>query len=87
MTEKQIRHLEENVYKFSSGLSGALEILGSKASEILGYEVKADICNGEEIEFRKMSEDGYVDADSCIRMEEIIKKLKCEYYGTMLYNS
>lgn len=78
MTEKQIRRLEDNVYKFSSRLNGALEILGSKVSEILGYEVKVDICNGEEIEFRKMSEDGYVDADSCIRMEEVIKKLKGE---------
>ena len=76
MTEKQIRRLEDNVYKFSSRLNGALQILGSKVSEILGYEVKADICNGEEIEFRKVSEDGYVDSDSCIRIEEVTKKLK-----------
>ena len=76
MTEKQLRHLEDEVYKFSSRLVDALGALASVASEILGYDVAADICNGDEIEFRKTSEDGYVDTDSCIRMEDVIKKLK-----------
>ena len=76
MTEKQLRHLEEKIYKFSNELTCALNILGSKASEVLGYDVVADLCGGGEIEFRKKSEEGYVDADSYIRMEDVIKRLK-----------
>jgi len=50
----------------------ALGNLGKIASEILGFEVIADNCSGNEIEFRKVLNDGVPDSYSTIRLEEII---------------
>lgn len=52
--------------------SNALGNLGKIASEILGFEVIADNCSGNEIEFRKVLNDGIPDSYSTIRLEEII---------------
>lgn len=70
---KVLRKLEGKCFSLASQLQGALEVLGKKASEILGYEVNAEMCNGDEIEFRKVDEYGYTDAFDCIRIEEIIE--------------
>lgn len=75
MTERQLRRLEENCLNIANRLYCSLQQLAIAASEILGYEVVADICEGEEIEFRRVAEDGVADAFSCIRMEEIIDRL------------
>lgn len=75
MTERQLRRLEENCLNNANRLSSSLQLLAAAASEILGYEVVADIYEGEEIEFRRVAEDGVADAFSCIRMEEIIEQL------------
>lgn len=75
-TVKQLSIIEQRIYKCSSELTGELEILGNIASEILGFEVIADICGGAEIEFRKVGKDGFYDAFSCIRMEDLMVKLK-----------
>ena len=72
MTEHQLRRLQDKCLQKSSELTGALGLLGSAASEILGYEVVADICNGEEIEFREVDDYGVADADSTIYIEELI---------------
>ena len=75
MTERQLIRLEENCLNAANRLSCSLQRLAIAASEVLGYEVVADICEGEEIEFRRVAEDGVADAFSCIRMEEIIDLL------------
>ena len=75
-TERQIRALENRCYKYSTELLGALGDLSKAATEILGYEVLADLCPGEEIEFRPISNEGYVDVFECITMEDIISKIK-----------
>lgn len=74
-TVRKIRKIEDRVYKYHSDLIGELEKLGSIASGILGYEVVAEICGGCEIEFRTVSQEGYVDADVCIRFEDIINAI------------
>ena len=76
MTERQLRALEENCLENSNRLSCSLQVLARAASEVLGYEVVADICGGSAIEFRRVGEEGVADAFSCIRMEEIIERLK-----------
>lgn len=76
MTIKELCRIENKVYDLSASLMCQLRILGKAASEILGYQVDADLCNGNEIEFRTVGEDGIADTNSCIRMEEVIDKLK-----------
>ena len=50
-----------------------MQKLSKLASEIYGVELNADLCVGSEIEFRRLGEDGFVDADSTILIEEIIR--------------
>ena len=50
--------------------------LGRIATEIYGEELRADICAGSEIEFRRLGDDGFVDSDSTILIEDIIAKTK-----------
>lgn len=76
MTENKLRILENRVYNKLSDMQSNLEELAKAASEILGFEVIADICNGSEIEFRTRNDRGYVEDSSCIRMEDVIRKLK-----------
>ena len=74
-SKKKILHLEKKVLDASAELSSALGQLGAAASEILGYEVVAEICNGGEIEFREVDSDGIADSFSCILIEEILGKI------------
>lgn len=76
ITVKELCRIENKVYDLSASLTAQLEILGKAASEILGYQVVADLCNGEEIEFRIVEKEDIADSNSCIRMEEVIDKLK-----------
>ena len=76
MTEKQLRKIKDRIYRLSSDLTGELERLSSVATDILGYEVIADLCSGGEIEFRSTNKEGYVDVFSNIRFEDVIKRLK-----------
>ena len=75
MTEKKLRKLEDRCYRISSELSGALANLSSAASEVLGYDVIADLCGGGEIEFRMIDQYDVPDDFSCIRIEDVINKL------------
>ena len=61
--------------EYSNRLDSALQELSSISSEIYGRDLHADICNGDEIEFRELDENGYIDSDSIILFEEILKKL------------
>ena len=76
ITKKKILRAEQLCYDYSNDLTNALGTLARMASEVLGYEVVADICNGDEIEFRTMIDDGVADDDIAIRMEDIISKIK-----------
>lgn len=75
MTKRQIKAAEDRCYRMAAELTGALEKLSSMASEVLGYDVRADLCGGGEIEFRTVDGCGYVDDYCCIRMEEVLNKL------------
>ena len=72
MTDKQIIELSNEVLSISVDLTSKLQVLARVASERLGYDVVADLCNGEEIEFRRIMDDGIPDADSCILLEGIL---------------
>lgn len=76
ITKKKILRAEQLCYDYSNDLTSALGALASMASEVLGYEVVADICNGNEIEFRTIMDDSVANNDVAIRMEDIIEKLK-----------
>ena len=72
MTNKQIINLNNKVLSLNIDLSSKLQELGRAASERLGYDVVADLCNGGEIEFRRVMGDGVPDTDDCILLEDIL---------------
>ena len=72
MTDKQIINLNNKVLSLNIDLSSKLQKLARVASERLGYDVVADLCNGAEIEFRRIMDDGVPDTDSCIYLEDIL---------------
>ena len=76
ITIKELSRIEDRVYRYSSSLTGELEKLGNIASKILGFEVIADICGGEEIEFREVEKGDCVKDFTCLRMEDVIAELK-----------
>lgn len=74
MTDRQIKRLYDVVLSIEIELSSALQKLGLAVSERLGKDVIADLCNGGEIEFREILEDGTPDAMSCIMLEDVLKQ-------------
>ena len=76
MTERKLKLLEYKCYDAEARLNEALSDLAIAASEVLGFDVNADICTGNEIEFRRVDEFGLTDAESFIYMEDILSKLK-----------
>ena len=75
MTKKQLIALENKCYDAENALNSALSKLSNAASEVLGFEVSADLCAGNEIEFRRVDEFGLSDSNSFIYMRDIISKL------------
>lgn len=59
--------------KCSIELLSQLELLSRIASEIYGEEIVAEICSGNEIEFRITDANGTTNADCCIRLEDLLK--------------
>lgn len=51
-TKRELLAAERKVRKYSNELFSALKKLGKIASEITGEDIRADLCSGEEIEFR-----------------------------------
>ena len=49
-----------------------LQELGQIATEIYGEDLYADMCAGNEIEFRTLDADGFVDSSSTIRIEDVL---------------
>ena len=80
MTKKskkiQLVELYGDCLKLNNRLECKMGKLGRLATEIYGEELVADMCVGSEIEFRRLDDDGFVDADSTIRIEDIITKTK-----------
>ena len=75
-TKKQRARLKiayERVLSVSNSLQSALEVLGCLASEVYGSELRADICNGYEIEFRQIEND-IIDDFGVIRIEDLLKE-------------
>ena len=72
MTDKQIINLNNKVLSLNIDLSNKLQDLARAASERLGYDVVADLCNGGEIEFRRIMYDGVPDTDTCILLEDVL---------------
>lgn len=72
MTDKEkLKALERECYLANDLLHAKLEMLSKIASKILGYCVIADMCGDNEIEFRKVNDNGIPDDFSTIRIEEI----------------
>lgn len=69
----ELRRAERRVLDAANRLSAALEELSNIATKIYGEDLQADLCGGEEIEFRRRNDDGYFDDFDCIRLEDIEK--------------
>lgn len=69
---------EQDCYDAEMLLKSRLRVLSDLASQAFGEPLHADMCSGgSEIEFRRCNEDGYgVDDFSCIRIEEVLSRLK-----------
>ena len=76
VTKKQLLAAQNAVLSTAAELSEKLGKLSRLATDVLGFNVQADLCGGGEIEFRCEDDRGYVDAFSTIRMEEIIDNLR-----------
>lgn len=70
---KQINRFEKKAIKESGELLSTLQILGKLASEATGVELVADICNGEELEFREVAPDGVDNEKTCYKKEDLFK--------------
>ena len=77
MKNKKIKLTEcyDKCLDLENKLELKMQQLSCIATEIYGEELRADICNGGEIEFRTLDKDGYVDADSVILIEDIMDRL------------
>ena len=69
----ELRKSYNRVSRLNSEITNELGKLSALASAILGYEVVADLCNGDEVEFRRVLPNGSPDTNDCIRIEGIIK--------------
>ena len=78
-TPKQIEkfdNLYRNAVRKSNELNCAMQKLAKSASDMLGYDVVADISNGEEIEFRRISDSNDADGFDTMLYGDI-----CEAYN------
>lgn len=69
-TIRRFNKVMDKVLVRSNELVIALNELSAMASEIYGEELVADICDGEEIEFRVNG-----DADSILHIDDIVERL------------
>ena len=71
MAQKELREAYDQVLDASNKLNAAQQKLGRIASYLIGFEVVADICGGDEIECRSILDDGVADTNECITIEQI----------------
>ncbi len=74
--KKKILEAYETCMRKDNELSAALQVLGGLVSKTLGTDYVAEMCHGGEIEFRTTDEFGYVDPYCCVRLEQILEKIK-----------
>lgn len=74
---KDILKTYAQIKKVDSMLDILLQKISALATEATGTELTAFLCNGGELEFRKTRND-ISDSNSCIRLEEILNKIKDE---------
>lgn len=73
MTKKeQLLLAYKKVERTESKLMLLTQELSRIASEYLGFDVDAQLCNGSEIEFRIVCKDGVSDDKSTICLEDIL---------------
>lgn len=65
------KYVEEKM----NDLDLAVQALSRAASEAVGTELHADVCSGDEIEFRLTDENGLGDPETCIRIEDIMEMI------------
>ena len=75
VTKSKLIRKQNQVLSFFNQTQGALEELSILASEAYGEELKADLCNGGEIEFRTSDDPDGLNGDSLIRLEDVINRL------------
>lgn len=68
------KYVEEKI----NDLDLAVQALSRVASEAVGTELHADVCSGDEIEFRLTDENGLGDPDTCIRIEDVLEMVKAK---------
>lgn len=69
---KDVLKAYDRVMSAIDTLDNETQALGAVASDYTGVDLRADICNGNEIEFRIRDDNGEWDAFSCIRLDDII---------------
>lgn len=71
----EFKEVYRNSIDLQRRLSFSMQKLGVMASKIYGEELVADMCNGNEVEFRHVVEgEGFVDDFDCIRVEDVINR-------------
>lgn len=73
---KEIIALEDRIIRKSAELSALVGKLGILVAKKTGVNLNVDLCNGYEIEFRRINENGTVDDYSCLRNEDIEALIK-----------
>lgn len=74
-TAKHVMDAYKYVEEKLNDLDLAVQALSRVASEAVGTELHADVCSGDEIEFRLTDENGLGDPDTCIRIEDIMEMI------------
>ena len=74
--EKELLKAYDMVIDVATELNARLGKLGKLATDVYGENLTADLCGGYEIEFRRNDENGFIDADDCIRLETLLEILK-----------
>lgn len=71
-TRKEVQKAYDKVINAIATLNSATDELSIVASKFTGVDLRADVCNGNEIEFRTRDDKGEWDAFSCVRLDDII---------------
>lgn len=74
-TRRELSYAYVNCLNAIHALEMAEQHLSRLASEAYGDQIEAEICGGDEIEFRRYNGD-YVDENDCLRIEDILEKLE-----------
>ena len=77
-TAKHVMDAYKYVEEKLNDLDLAVQALSRVASEAVGIELHADVCSGDEIEFRLTDENGLGDPETCIRIEDVLEIVKAK---------